>query len=119
MHMVIGIVLHVTVLSIVGYALLWTASKAEGIVALIGRLLGLWVFLLAILSVVAVVSAPMFGGKPFGIDMMHGHDHGGPGWAHHWGRDGDRDGDEDKTPGASTMAPAANPAPAKPAPAKP
>jgi hypothetical protein len=114
--MLVGIVLHVTVLSIVGYALLWTASKAEGIVALIGRLLGLWVFLLAILSIVAVVSAPMFGGKPFGIDMMHGHDHGGPGWMHHWGRDGDRDGDGDKTP-AANPAPAA--APAKPGPAKP
>ena len=114
--MLVGIVLHVTVLSIVGYALLWTASKAEGIVALIGRLLGLWVFLLAILSIVAVVSAPMFGGKPFGIDMMHGHDHGGPGWMHRWGRDGDRDGDGDKTP-AANPAPAA--APAKPGPAKP
>ena len=83
MHMVLGVVLHTTVLAIVGYLLLFTASKAEGLVALIGRLLGLWVFLLAILSVVAVVTAPMFGGKLFGIEMMH--DHGPGGWMHHMG----------------------------------
>ncbi|MGZ5988054.1 MAG: hypothetical protein ACXWLZ_03280 [Rhizomicrobium sp.] len=111
MFMLVGVVLHVTVLAIVGYLLLYTASRAEGLVALIGRLLGLWVFLLAILSVVAVVTMTMFGGKPFGVDMMHGYAHG-PGWMHHWGRDGDRDGG---TPPA-TSAPAA---PAKPAPAKP
>lgn len=79
--MLVGIVLHVTVLAIIGYLLLWTASKAQGLVAAIGWLLGLWVFVLAILSVVAVTTAPMFGGKPFGMETMHE-----PGWMHHWGR---------------------------------
>ena len=105
--MILGAVLHVTVLSIVGYLLLWSASKAEGIVALIGRLLGLWVFLLAILSLVAMVTAPMFGGKPFGMDMGHG-----PGMMHHWG----------PPPGMGAPPPPApdRPAPpAAPAPAKP
>ena len=73
-HMLIGIVLHTTLLAIVGYALLWSASKAEGLVALIGRVLGIWVFILAILSVVAVVAGPMLG-----MDMGHG-----PGM-HRWG----------------------------------
>ncbi len=86
MHMVVGLVLHTTLLAIVGYALLWTASKAEGFVALIGRLLGLWVFLLAILSIVAAVAIHMSGGKLFGMDM-HDHDHG-PGM-HRWGPPGD------------------------------
>jgi hypothetical protein len=61
-HMLIGIVLHTTLLAIVGYALLFSASKAEGLVALIGRVLGIWVFILAILSVVAAIAMPMFGG---------------------------------------------------------
>ncbi|HXC53894.1 MAG TPA: hypothetical protein VNU97_01240 [Rhizomicrobium sp.] len=85
MHMIIGVVLHTTLLAIVGYALLWSASKAEGIVALIGRLLGLWVFLLAALSIVAVVAIHLSGGKLFGMDMMHGHDRGG---MHRWGPPG-------------------------------
>jgi len=104
MHMLVGIVLHTTLLAIVGYALLFSASKASGVVALIGRVLGLWVFLLAILSVAAVVTAPMFGGKPFGLDM---HDHGG--WMHR----GDRDEGPDQR--VTPSAPPAQPAP----PAKP
>jgi hypothetical protein len=113
MHMLVGIVLHTTLLAIVGYALLFSASKASGVVALIGRVLGLWVFALAILSVAAIVSAPMFGGKPFGMEMMH--DHGG--WMHH----GDRDGDRDEAPDQRvTPAPqATQPAPPPPAPSKP
>ncbi|HEY4944356.1 MAG TPA: hypothetical protein VII56_23210 [Rhizomicrobium sp.] len=80
MHMLLGVVLHTTVLAIVGYLLLFSASKAEGVVALIGRLLGIWVFILAILSIVAIVTAPMFGGRPFGMEMDHG-----PGMMHRWG----------------------------------
>jgi hypothetical protein len=104
MHMLVGIVLHVTVLSIVGYLLLWTASKSEGLVALIGRLLGLWVFILAILSVVAVVLGPK-GDRDHG--MMHGP---GMGWMHHW--DGDRDGDGSPD---QKVTPAPSPAVAPPA----
>jgi hypothetical protein len=73
MHILVGVILHVTVLAIIGYFLLFSASKAQGIVALIGRLLGLWVFLLAILSVLAVLGAPMFAGTPFGTELMRAH----------------------------------------------
>lgn len=69
-----GLVIHVTVLAIVGYLLLFTASKAEGIVALIGRLLALWVFLLAVLSVVGGIAIHMSGGKLLGMDFTHPHD---------------------------------------------
>jgi len=112
MHMLVGIVLHVTVLAIIGYLLLWTASKSEGLVSLIGRLLGLWVFILAILSVVAVVLGPK-GDKEHG--MMQGP---GMGWMHHW--DGDRDGDgspDQKVTPAPAPA-AAPPAATAPAPVK-
>jgi hypothetical protein len=70
------------VLAIIGYLLLFTASKATGIVALIGRLLGLWVFLLAILSVLAVAGAPMLSGTPLGDALMRAHG----GWMHHGDR---------------------------------
>ena len=73
MHMLVGAVLHITVLAIIGYFLLFSASKAQGIVALIGRLLALWVFLLAILSGLAVVGAPMLKGTPLGDEMMRAH----------------------------------------------
>jgi hypothetical protein len=117
MHMLVGIVLHTTLLAIVGYALLFSASKASGVVALIGRVLGLWVFALAILSVAAVVTAPMFGGKPFGMEMMH--DHGG--WMHHGDHDGDRDGDRGEAPDQRVTPPpqATQPTPPPPAPTKP
>ncbi|HEX4304069.1 MAG TPA: hypothetical protein VHZ78_14830 [Rhizomicrobium sp.] len=82
MHMVLGLILHTTLLAIVGYALLWSAAKAEGFVALLGRLLGLWVLLLAILSVVGAIAIHMSGGKLLGMDM-HDNDHG-PGM-HRWG----------------------------------
>ena len=115
MHLLVGIVLHVTVLAIIGYLLLFTASKADGIVALIGRILGLWVFILAVLSVVAVMVMPKSAEGPYG--MMHGR---GTGWMHRWDRDGDRDGTPDQkvttAPAPSATSPA--PAPANPAPVK-
>jgi hypothetical protein len=89
--MLVGIILHVTVLAIIGYFLLFSASKAQGIVALIGRLLGIWVFLLAVLSVLAVAGAPMLSGTPLGAAMMRAHG----GMMHQWG---DRDGDQRGAP---------------------
>jgi succinate dehydrogenase/fumarate reductase cytochrome b subunit len=85
--MIFGLVLHVTLLAIVGYALLFSASKAEGVVALIGRLLGVWVFLLAILSVVGAVAIHMAGGKLFGMDFSHPPH--GPGHMEMWAPPGD------------------------------
>lgn len=95
MHMLVGVVLHVTVLAIVGYFLLFSASKAQGIVALIGRLLGLWVFLLAILSVLAVVGAPMLSGTPLGDEMMRAHG----GLMHRWDRGSEQNGAPAQPPG--------------------
>jgi hypothetical protein len=112
MHMLVGIVLHITVLAIIGYLLLWTASKAEGLVALIGWVLGLWVFILAIVSVAAIVVMPKGGDRPYGIGMMHDH---GMSWMHRW------DGAPDQKVTPEPAAPAtATPLgiPAKPAPVK-
>ena len=76
MHfMVIGAVLHATVLGVIAFFILFAASKASGFVALLGRLLGYWVLILAVLGLVigigsAVTGKPMFGMQ--GPWMMHG-----------------------------------------------
>lgn len=99
MFMIMGVVTHVTILAIVGYFILFSASKADGFVALIGRLLGYWVFLLAILAIVGAVAMHLSGGKLFGMEFPHH----GPGM-HRWG---------------GPMMPPPPGGPAAPAPAKP
>ena len=80
MPWIIGAVLHATVIAIIAFFILFAAGKAEGFTALLGRLLGYWVLLIAIVALAGGISASMNGGKPFGMDMMHGHH----GW-HHMG----------------------------------
>ncbi|MGD0144468.1 MAG: hypothetical protein ABSC92_15050 [Rhizomicrobium sp.] len=97
-----GLIHHATIALIIAFFILFAASKAEGLVKALGTVLGLWVLALTILMVVGAVTAPMFGGKPFGMDWHGMHDH----WMHH---DGDH--------GGMGMAPppAAVPAPVQPA----
>ncbi len=106
MHWIVGAVMHATVLGIVAFFLLFAASKAEGLVALLGRLLGYWVLLVAILSLVCGIYGGVTGkpGDVPGMGWMHEH---GPGWMHHWG----------PPPGGPTPPPPAAAAPAAPAPA--
>lgn len=81
--MIFGAVLHVTVFATLAFFVLFAASKSDGFVALLGRLLGYWFLLLAILGLVMAVMFHLSGGKPFGIDMTKEH----PGWMHHWDRE--------------------------------
>ena len=78
------LVLHVTVLLIVAFFILFAASKADGIVGLFGKVLGVWVVLVALLHVVGFFMPGMMGMKPGMMPggMMHGH------WMHHMGSDG-------------------------------
>ena len=94
--MLFHVVAHITIVLIVAFFVLFTASRADGFVKLLGTILGAWLVLIAVVIVVGHVTAPMFGGKPFGMDMdaMHG------GWMH-------RDGMHPDAPAA--------PAPATPA----
>ena len=82
MHFIGGVVLHATVLAVIGYALLFSATRTAGVVALIGRILGIWLFVLAVLSVVAFFVLP----RP---DRMAWPPHGmfqhGPPGMHPWG----------------------------------
>ena len=78
--MIFHVAAHVTILLIVAFFILFAAGKADGFVKLLGTVLGLWLCLVALLIVAACVTAPMFGGKPFGMDMMAAHG----GWMHHY-----------------------------------
>jgi hypothetical protein len=96
MHWIFGAVLHATVLGVIAFFILFAAGKAEGFTALLGRLLGYWVLLLAIAGLVAGIYFGMSGKRP---DMMMGSH---PGWMHHWG----------PPPDGPMMQPAPAPAPA-------
>jgi len=107
MHfMLVGAVLHATVLGILAFFILFAAEKASGFTALLGRLLGFWVLLLAVLGFVigigsAVTGKPMMGlmgDKPW----MH----------HHWDHMGPPPGEP--APSDDQKAPAAPETPAKP-----
>jgi hypothetical protein len=106
MFWIAGVVLHATVLGIIAFFVLFAAGKAEGFVALLGRLLGYWVLLLAILSIVGGVYCSVTG-KQVGPGWMHGPGHG---WMHQW-----------SPPGPDGAAPPPPPAaaPTTPAPATP
>ncbi|MGD0189530.1 MAG: hypothetical protein ABSD74_02190 [Rhizomicrobium sp.] len=111
--MILHVVAHVTLLLILAFFVLFAASRADGFVKLLGTLLGYWLVLVAVLIVAACVTRPMFGGKPFGMDM-----HGAHGdWMHHGWMHSDQAASPAAAPAPSPM-PAPAPAPAA-APAKP
>lgn len=81
---------HATLIAIVGFFVLFAASKASGLLKLVGNVLGLWLFALAVLAIAAgAIWGPSIGGP--GWRMM--------GYRHGW----------EAPPGA---APAVTPAPA-------
>jgi len=67
--MLVGVVLHVTLFLVLAFFVLFAAQKAEGLVKLLGNVVGVWLLILAILVIVGCVTAPMFGGRPFGLPM--------------------------------------------------
>lgn len=72
----LGTIIHAVILLIfvLGFAyLIWaTAAKSEGQIQSAGNLLAILVAAAGILVVVGMITAPMMGGRPFGIDMHHG-----------------------------------------------
>ena len=77
----IGAILHATAVAVIGFFVLFAAGKADGLLRTIGNVLGIWLFILAILALVGGATAPMFGGRPFGFPMMDQMHHG---WMHQW-----------------------------------
>ena len=82
--MIFHVAMHVTILLIVAFFILFAAGRAEGFAKLLGTVLGYWLVFVAIVIVAGCVTAPMFGGKPFGLDIHGMHDH----WMHHDGGPG-------------------------------
>ncbi|HVU20004.1 MAG TPA: hypothetical protein VHE09_04680 [Rhizomicrobium sp.] len=69
MEMLAHAILHATVAGVIGFFVLFAASKADGIVKLVGTLLGWWLWIIAVLSIVCVFVCPAMGGK--GMGWMH------------------------------------------------
>lgn len=67
----LGGLVHATVLAIIGFFILFAATKAQGLVAAFGKILAAWILILAVLAVAGGATAPMFGGRPFGMPMMN------------------------------------------------
>lgn len=71
LHMIAGVVLHATAMAVIGFFVLFAASKASGLVRAVGTALGWWLWLLAALFVVCALARPWMGDKD-------------QGWADHW-----------------------------------
>jgi len=72
-------VLHATVAGIIGFFVLFAASKAEGIVRFVGTILGWWLWIIAVLSIVCALVWPAMGDRMAGHWGMHGD------WMHYSG----------------------------------
>jgi hypothetical protein len=50
---VVAGLLHATLLAVIGFFVLFAASKATGAVKRIGEVLGIWLYILAVLAIIA------------------------------------------------------------------
>ena len=70
---ILGGLLHATALAVVGFFVLFAASRSQGLLRTVGNVLGVWLFVLAVLAIVlGLVIGPRFGGGPMGFRMMMG-----------------------------------------------
>ena len=65
-------VAQATFLLVVAFFVLHFALKSEGRLKLFGQVLSGWLLLIAAIFVVGLVTAPFFGGRPFGMVRMGG-----------------------------------------------
>ncbi|MFZ3035067.1 MAG: hypothetical protein WA138_13770 [Parvibaculum sp.] len=79
---IFGAVLHSTALAMLSFFVFFTASKTEGRLAFFGNLLGIWLFILALIALVFVAIMLASGGQmPDGYGYGYGHRMmGGSGW---------------------------------------
>ena len=63
---------RVTALLVAAFFVLYFALKSEGRLKTFGRILGGWMLVLAAVMALAVVTAPLFGGRPFGMGPVRG-----------------------------------------------
>jgi len=89
---IIGGLLHATALAVIGFFVLFAASKSEGGVRRLGNILGVWLYILAVLALAGWIFLGAAANGPLGRRMMAFH--------HPWR--------------AESAAPASVPAPAAP-----
>ena len=74
--MSIALIIHAIVLALVflsaAYLVFATAQKSEGMLKSVGTILAGVLAAIAALVLIGHLSAPMTGGRPFGIDLGHG-----------------------------------------------
>ena len=73
--LILGSLLHATALAVIGFFVLFTADRAGGRVKTIGNALGIWLFILAALAIIAAIVAPArgYGPGPGAWGWMGGH----------------------------------------------
>ena len=62
-----GVLVHVLALAVVAFFVLFAAQRAKGLVKSVGNVLGVVMLVVSLLAIVGAATAPMFGGKPFGL----------------------------------------------------
>jgi len=70
--------LHATALAVIGFFVLFAASKAEGLVKRIGNILGAWLYILAALALIGWIVVGATAGAMLGRHMMGFHHPWGP-----------------------------------------
>jgi len=63
--------LSLTVAAVLAFFVLFAAEKAGGLLRTFGRVLGVWLLVLAVLGAAGAAMAPMMGGRYFGWEMGH------------------------------------------------
>jgi hypothetical protein len=66
---VVHALMSLTLIAVLAFFVLFAAQKADGLIRTLGRVLGVWLLILAVLAAAAAVTAPMMGGRPFGMAM--------------------------------------------------
>ena len=74
--MSVGLIIHVVIFALAfltaAYLVYAAAQKSEGMLKSVGTILAAILGALGVLVLIGHLSAPMTGGRPFGIDMGHG-----------------------------------------------
>jgi hypothetical protein len=109
---IFGALLHATALAVIGFFVLFAADRAAGRVQTIGKLLGLWLFILAALALVGAVLALGTGRVPGGGSGWMGDHHRGMmgSYPQGWTPPGPAAAQNDVAPANIEAAPAAAPA---------
>ncbi len=68
-YLIIHATAAATVLFIVAFLILAVAERSIGFANVFGKLIAVWLSLVGLLAVAGALTAPKFGGKPFGLDL--------------------------------------------------